>query len=494
MAERSVAMHKVTLREQGAFFLFFFCIAMVAFATEYKTMIFYDADSPWHLAAGDYIRAHGFIPHSDPWSFTAGDYEWINLSWLYDVLISWVAEKGGLEALLALVLIVSAASAALMATAIFRSGCGFIAAVIASLLLMLCFKSIISVRPQTATMALGALAFFQLELFRSKPAWKRLLPLPFYAVLWVNTHGGFLIMLVLLGAYGLEAIIQRRWKELRMLLIASLACAGALLINPYGVEVFAGAFRTLDSPLRDNYIIEWMPATFANAPMTYVYALLLLLLPKELLFKRPAWLLLGAFGVIQALQALRYMSMIALYASPAVALGVHEALSRVLSRKAYTEKTQEYTRDIGKKGGVMALSFLSASLILMLMMPATRAVLWRQPLLDAHHYPVEEIAFLKANYPQMPVFNAYNYGGLVIYLSEGQVRPMIDGRSDTAYPAHVIRDYLKLERFEQGWEKILTHYNIRVALLPKGAASYPLLEYQGWRKVFSGSQADVLAK
>ena len=56
-------------------------------------------DLGWHLAAGDLIRAQGKIPTQDPWSFAAGTRQWVNLSWLWDVLASAIFQQahfGGL--------------------------------------------------------------------------------------------------------------------------------------------------------------------------------------------------------------------------------------------------------------------------------------------------------------------------------------------------------------------------------------------------------------
>jgi hypothetical protein len=41
----------------------------------------------WHLAAGRWILEHRAIPHQDRFSFTRAGHEWLDLHWLYQVVL-----------------------------------------------------------------------------------------------------------------------------------------------------------------------------------------------------------------------------------------------------------------------------------------------------------------------------------------------------------------------------------------------------------------------
>ncbi len=74
-------------------------VFLLSFVTIYATgsPILQDFDMGWHIAAGDLIRTTGNISPRDPWSFSGSDQIWYNHSWLWDILLSFVHEKLGIE-------------------------------------------------------------------------------------------------------------------------------------------------------------------------------------------------------------------------------------------------------------------------------------------------------------------------------------------------------------------------------------------------------------
>ena len=61
----------------------------------------WDLDVPWHLAAGDWMLAHGAILRQDYWS-TGAPRPWMDVYWLFHLLMSWLHGWGGFEALVGL--------------------------------------------------------------------------------------------------------------------------------------------------------------------------------------------------------------------------------------------------------------------------------------------------------------------------------------------------------------------------------------------------------
>ncbi len=475
-------------------FLIFIIIGTICYLSVYQSMIFIDGDSPWHLATGDYIRHHGF-PDTDPWSFTAGQYRWYNLSWLYDVAISHVAGAVGIEGLLLCIIALTALISALMLAHSLKSGYGFIAAGLAALLLLMACKPALNIRPQYASMLLTAFFYIHLHSFRQRSTAWALAPLPLYMILWVNVHGAFIVAFTLLGAFGLEALIWRRKKDVIAIAAISAACAVATVCNPYGLEIYEGALRTLGSGLGQGYISEWRPASLFKQPLTYVYLLVLLFVPHCFIRSRPADMVLGVFWSLMAIQSYRYLGFQSIIMTPLVAATLHARLAASRVGTWYLAKTVEYTADFSRKRVAGALGLCYVLVLLGLSYTPLRHMVWTQPLLDSKQYPADEIAYIGRSFPGKPVFNHYNYGGLVIFQAGDKLKPMIDGRADTAYPEAVIEEYLNLERFNEGWEATLDKYNIEVALLPKEfKPSYHLVKYAGWMLEYAGPVANVYVK
>ncbi len=487
----SIAPEQAWLR----YFLFFFLIAFLAYLQTYRSMIFLDADSPWHLAAGDYIRKHG-LPATDPWSFTAGSHPWYNLSWLYDVIISWIAEKTGLLGLLVAVSVLGASVASLILCLCIRSGSGFIVALMLTVLVVIGCKPSVNVRPQQMAMLLLLLTYIQLTIARTSSRTWWIWSLPIYMVLLVNMHGSFLAMFPVIGAFFLEAAACRNTRQAMHIAGAGVACAFATLINPYGLDVYAGALATLQSPLvKIGYIHEWLAPKISGNPTTFIYLGLLLVFPAFLSRRRLADTLLAWFWSLMALTASRNLGMQVIFATPAIAVSMHQALSRSAIATPYLMRTREYAAAFASKACFRLTAGLSLAALTLMSIPAVRAQAWNQTLLDPTYYPVEEISYLNEHYPDARIYNFYGYGGLLIYLSDQRIQPIIDGRADTAYPADVIEDYLTLEGFHEGWEEVLEKFGTEVAILPNALnQAYQLSRHPQWRVAYKGEVATVFIK
>ena len=57
-----------------------------------------DGDTGWHLRTGEWILAHGQVPHADIFSFTRAGQPWFAWEWLWDVLFGWLHLHAGMAA------------------------------------------------------------------------------------------------------------------------------------------------------------------------------------------------------------------------------------------------------------------------------------------------------------------------------------------------------------------------------------------------------------
>jgi hypothetical protein len=150
-----------------------------------------EADLWWHLKVGQTILATHHWPTTDSYSFTTAGQPWIASEWLGEVIAAAFSRIYGLRGLdLLLILLSSAVILALYLLATINSNAkaGFAAT---ALLAPLAFASF-SLRPQMLGYLFLIVTMIVLELFRrgrKRAVWI----LPLLLLVWVNTHGSWII-------------------------------------------------------------------------------------------------------------------------------------------------------------------------------------------------------------------------------------------------------------------------------------------------------------
>src|SRR4249920_415741 len=70
-------------------------LLVVALAGAFALRRLDNTDTWWHLAAGRWIVEHRAVPATDPLSWTVPDHVWVNVQWLFDVVIYALHQLGG---------------------------------------------------------------------------------------------------------------------------------------------------------------------------------------------------------------------------------------------------------------------------------------------------------------------------------------------------------------------------------------------------------------
>src|SRR5713226_5601923 len=196
-----------------------------------------DPDLWWHVKNGQNILATHHWPTSDPYSFTVASTPCLSYEWLVDVPLVAVARFGGLQGLDALLILLSGAvMLALYAYTTLRSGnskAGFVAAVSLYALATPFF----SLRPQMLGYLFIILTLIALERFRQGKPWALWFLPPLFLV-WINTHGSWLIGLGIiflslvsgLAEFRVGGLEAKRWSPAnrRRLSFAFLLCLAVL--------------------------------------------------------------------------------------------------------------------------------------------------------------------------------------------------------------------------------------------------------------------------
>lgn len=469
-----------------------------------------DPDFWWHLRTGQHITETRAVPYADIFSHTAAGREWVAHEWLTELLMFAVFKAAGWAGLIALFSLVMTAAlgfaykrAAEVAPHPFAAGA-------AVLLATLACAPILGVRPQMISFLLTSVFIFLLGRYARERRARALWPLPVLMLVWANMHGAFALGLALVGAtivgVALDDLFAPSdgrpvrvrlggvWPGARPLCFALAACAAAVPLNPNGVRLFTYPLETIASGAMQRHIQEWLSPDFHRAEALPL-ALLLLATFAALAMSprkaRPSELLLLAVSAYAALRSWRNIPFFALVAAPLLA----EHAWLLVGTRA--RRTGAATSEGATRMTALQL-ILNASLFVVIpvalcVVAVTRAAA-RQPAVEAEKFPAAAAEFLRGRRQAGPLFNAYGWGGYLIWKLHPERAVYIDGRADV-YGDQLVEDYLRIESGEPGWRELLERDRVRAVMAAPDCALASLLrEDGGWEKVFEDGQAVIFFK
>jgi len=434
-----------------------------------------DTDFWWHLKTGEYVVSQRKLPAPDPFSYTADagkpayageeKVRYFNLTheWLAQAVWYLVWRAGGFPAVVLWKAALLAAFCGLGGALAARRGGSIwwgLAAAGATASVAHWFAAD---RPALVSWLLVAVFVWILE--RERPLWI----LPLLEVVWANSHGGFFLGWVVVGAYAAGAP-RRLWR------IAALTVAASAL-NPNHVRIAEVLLAYRQSYLQQT-LVEWSQPPLWGPPYGFPALLVggaavLALGWKRV--KRADWLLFAAFAAA-GLMAFRNIVLVAWLAPVMIA--------------AYWP----WRRPLPAIAGPLAAAGLVAALAAGVWQGRffqLRAALWR--------FPEGAARFLAERRLTQPMFNTYEYGGYLIWRLGPVQRTFIDGR---ALNESVYRDYQKvIAEGGPARREILERFGVRVLVLNAfeytTGTLYPLVldlargAEPGWQLVFQDAQALV---
>ncbi len=447
----------------------------------------WDADIWWHLRNAEYLFATGSTPHFDFYSYTTNSHLWMNHEWLAEIpyYLAWRA-AGLLGSYLPFLTMLVLLLLGFFYLAYMRTGN------LKGAFLVSCFAVFltkVSYGPRTILFGYAFLIILLLLLGRYRETGKApLWILPPLFCLWINTHGSWLLGLIMLGIYIVSGLVEGSWgrvdavkwtpQQLKHLLAVTGASVAALFINPFTYRLviypFDLAFR---QKLNIAYIDEWASVDFHDARGKVVLILLAAVL-LGLLLSRCRWkleeLLLGAFALYSGLMHIRFLFLAAILLAP--------MLTKLL------DFIPPYRPEIDKP-------LLNALVIAVLLVIAARHVPSRADLEDvvAKRFPVHALTFIKSHGLPGNVFNRYMWGGYLIFFCR-DVKTFIDGRTDIFEYTGVLKDYLDAEQLKDSLQ-IMDKYRIRYVLTsPEYPIAYLLRNNPGWKLIFIDDVAMIFER
>jgi hypothetical protein len=419
-----------------------------------------DGDTAWHLAAGQWILAHRAIPVTDPFSLTAAGTPWIAHEWLAEAAMG-LAYAGAGWSGVSLLFACAGMALFLIIGLHLRRWLPPLAVFAALIILFLILQPFLLARPHM--LAWPLLALWVLGLFhareRSRPPAFTLLPL---LIVWANLHGSFILGILLIGPFALEALAVEPDKRRAFLgwSIFGLSALAAGCLTPHGPMglVFPLQVSTMDTlPL----IREWQ-ATNLLEPTAFSLTLVagLIFAIWRGLKVPPLRLLLLLGLLVMAFQHQRHQAVFGIIAMVILAEPVAACIRPATAPKSpFLTAVRQYKLQVG----------LFA--ILLLAIAVVRLAVPMSPK-DSMSVPASALAALPARLKTVPVFNYYDFGGALILAG---VRPFIDGRADL-YGDAFVRSYSQIadgdmtlfnrarQRWKIGWV-ILAPHNGLVARL-----------------------------
>jgi len=470
-----------------------------------------DGDTGWHLRTGEWILAHGSVPHSDIFSFTRSGQPWFAWEWLWDVLFGWLHLHAGMPAVVLANSLVLALTFALLFR-LARRTADALPALVITLIAAAGSAGHWLARPHLSSMLLTVIFYSILECADRAPGVsRRLWLLPPLMVLWTNLHGGFFAGIVLICAYAAaqfavllrestDTARRRALRRGRAYLFTAVACGAATLVNPYGYRLHAHIFEYLADGFFRGNIMEFQSLNFQSGQARFFEILLLFGAAAafvRLRRGRLAWpLLFAAWGHL-ALYSARNVEIFVLLAAPPAAQVLSKALRRApaLSLCAWLRRgmrelagyTQEWnafeTGPHWHLASIVAMLALAALLYAPHPPPAYRAAY------DPKSFPVAAVDQLEKAGLLGGVFTEDLWGGYLIYREYPRGRVFIDGRSDF-YGSDFARKYIKALGAQQGWEGFLGRYGVETVLLPPDAPlTGALRQSSAWRLIYSDTGA-----
>ena len=434
-----------------------------------------DTDFWWHLKTGKYVVQRRALPAPDPFSYTAylgrpayaGEEKvrYFNLTheWLAQAVWYLIWRFGGFGAVVLWKAVLLTAFCGLGGVIASRRGGSVYWGLAAAGATVSVARWFSADRPALVSFLLVAVFVWILE--RDRPLWL----LPVLSAVWANSHGGFFLGWIVVGAYA-AAAPRKLWR------IAALTVAASVL-NPNHIRILEVLLAYRQSNLQ-QMLVEWSRPPLWGPP--YAFPALLwggaaVLALGWRRVKLSDWILFGLFAAA-AVTAFRNVVLVAFLAPVLIAT------------------YWPWRRPLPALAGPVAAAALGLALVVGVWQGKffqLRAALWR--------FPEGASRFLVEHRITGPMFNTYELGGYLLWRLWPQQKVFIDGRS---LNESVFRDYQNAISLQD--RGVLDRYGVQIvvanAFESTSGVIYPLVLALGdrsataWNLVYEDPQAVVFAR
>ncbi|MEQ1885150.1 MAG: hypothetical protein ABL967_08820 [Bryobacteraceae bacterium] len=464
-----------------------------------------DGDVGWHIRTGEYILDNHSVPHTDLYSFSKPGAPWYAWEWLSDVIDAALFRVAGLKGVVLPAGILIALFGTSLIRRILRYDVNMFVAIAIAMFGVVSASVHFLARPHIFTLILLSLSMWMIETDRDGTANpKRIWLLIPLSMIWTNLHGGFLVLVAVLGltaaGNAIEALLSeaplkdKDWQPAIRYASLTVGCAAVSLVNPYGWGLHQHVLEYLQSSWIQNVIQEFQSPSFRGENMKQFEILLFtgLMAAGELIRRRRIaeglWILFFAY---EALSSARHVPIFAAVAVPLIAVAVSgwwKALTGGVSKnsligiinKMAAETVQGFRRSsIWPVAAVIALIFIDAP------------VKWPKDF-PQELFPTDIIHKHEREIFQSRLLTTDQWGDYLIFLHP-EYKVFVDGRSDF-YGPEVGNEYIALTNGSWNWQKLFEKYKFNMVLLPVELPAVQLLKQRSdWHVLADDGKRILLA-
>ena len=453
------------------------------------TIDVFEGDTWFHILVGqDILKTHTF-PTTDSYTFTVNGNESMAFEWLGQILLALTDHLGGLRALTAL-FFVAVSTLVLLLYYYSSLRCGNSkAAFVVCLPMMVLLSAFFTLRPQLFGYIFLFLTLILIEHFRRGRTWALWLLPPLF-VIWVNTHGSFVLGLLLLGFYWAAGwvrfqaggLVAEPWTPRQRLHLGAvmLLCVLALVATPYGTRLAGFTLHVLlDASLGMTRIKEYLPLSDERLKV-FVVLLLAFLVAQVVL--RPKYrlddfglLLLTVYGTFMHRRLL-------LFCIPVFTALLAMLLARWVPK--YEQAKDKYVLN--------ALLIIAAvSLALVRFFPSQLEL----ESAVAVAFPRGAVEYLERHPVQGRMMNPDFWGSYLIRNLGREHKIFIDGRSQLFEDAGVFDDFLRISDVDRDTPLLLRKYRLDACLTYRwGALATYLSALPDWEQVYQDNLAVIFVR
>ncbi len=459
-----------------------------------------------HILTGLRIIRTGHIPLYDTYSYSAANMPWRNHEWLAQVALAFFYAHLGVFGLKLLKLLCATITILALAIGISATGAASRIQRLTLILAAVALTTQMQFRPQLFTFMMLSIvmALLAVEVYRGEATLWPLIPI---FALWANLHGGYAAGLGALVIAVAVLFIQGRGDaarktSARRLALVTLGCAGATLLNPFGVGLWTSVVHSVSDPLIRKIIADWVPLP---ARVLYVWRESKL---HELQDVAPLLLFAGFIVAIAIAPDLADAALVAvaivfiggaIYAARNVALAVI-ALAIPLARHATLAFESTTARKAGDRFGPVDAPMgdreLPAALLAILALAAALVGgTFSNHLKTQEQMPTGAVAFMKRHGLHGNILNRFEWGEYLIWHVGDQSRVFVDGRTELVYPDRVLRQYAIFFYGLDGAQTLLDAYPHDLVLIGPDTRSYNVVSQDPrWHLVYSDGTAALFAR
>lgn len=443
-----------------------------------------------HLAAGKWILANGHIPTRDTLSYTNAGNTWVNVSWLFDLLVAGlekIASTGGIILLQALTNVATLyflfRTLKLISDQLKVHVSDFVAAFSALLFLVLTEYSMTG-QSQMVSQLLCVVYIFALWKYPAielKKVWWLVL----LQCIWANMDSGYVIGILIIGVSIIANLLTYTFKKentyIKQSSRASLLFVAAIvatILNPNGVKLWTSYFQ--DAPNRFGSVFYSIANTdywtWEAKCHVALFTIVLLFWIFRLITSRntenkatQSSIVLSHLLLVMVLGSLSLIAsnnipyaQIMLYPATGLMLQWLAEKAGISSRKAFQPFTQQSTLILAVPVCILYVSIVNNSYY-----KAVRSENRYGVAINKFHTSVGATNFIHEHNIKGNAFTDYEVSPYLLASLNPAFKSYFDPRGSHVFPKKFIADYLAIEKNVAEFDSLNAKYNFNYLVFGK---------------------------